>query len=285
VTVGQLYAETAKIFEQEGVENYSFEASVLLEEMLGMSSAEFLLCKANAVDEDKQNKIKEAIQRRLSGEPLQYIIGSWDFYGCKIFVGENVFIPRPETELIIERLSELPLPDNPKIADLCSGSGCIAIAAAKLLPKAKVFSVELSEKAIGYIKRNVEVNKAENVEIVNRNVLDVPKEENSEDEKFFGLDVILSNPPYVPTGEIEGLQKEVLREPHMALDGGDSGLDFYAAISRDWYSALKPNGFIIFEIGDKQAAGVSALMSSVGYKNIKVYKDYAGIERIVLAQK
>ena len=285
MTIGQLYAETSKTFEQAGVENFSFEASVLIEELLELSSTEFLMRKSESVDEGQRENILRAVQRRLSGEPLQYIIGSWDFYGCKITVGENVFIPRPETELLIERLAELPLPDNPKIADLCSGSGCIAIAAAKHHPKATVFSVELSEKAIGYIRKNVEINHAENVEIINRNVLDLPDPEKIEDEKFFGLDVILSNPPYVPSWEIQGLQKEVLREPHMALDGGEDGLDFYDAISNGWYAALKPGGMIMYEIGDKQAAGVSQILKSAGYKNIKVYQDYAGIERIVSAQK
>ena len=285
MTIGQLYAEISQELEQAGVESAAFEASVLIEELLGLTPGGFLLGKGDAVTDERADGIRAAAKRRSGGEPLQYIIGSWEFYGRRMIVGENVFIPRPETEQLIERLSELPLPDNPKIADLCSGSGCIAIAAAAQFPKAQVFSVELSDKALGYIRRNVELNHTQNVTVVQRDVLRPPDfSEGSPDRIFDGLDVILSNPPYVPTWQIDGLQREVQREPHMALDGGGDGLDFYRAITEGWKKALKPGGMLMYEIGDGQARDVSEIMERAGYRNIKVYKDYAGTDRIVAAE-
>ncbi len=285
MTIGQLYTEISQEFKRAQVENAAFEASVLLEELLGLTPGGFLLGKGGAVTDERADAVRRAAQRRIDGEPLQYIIGSWEFYGCRMIVGENVFIPRPETELLIERLSELPLPDTPKIADLCSGSGCIAIAAAVLHPNAQVFSVELSEKALGYIRRNVELNRANNVTVIRRDVLRPPDLSPGSPELCFeGLDVILSNPPYVPTRQIAELQREVLREPRMALDGGGDGLDFYRTITENWKVALRPGGALIYEIGDGQARGVSEIMERAGYKDIKVYKDYAGIDRIVAAQ-
>ena len=285
MTIGELYTEIVREFERAQLENASFEASVLLEELLGMTPGGFLLGKGDVLPDGRADEIKAAARRRTGGEPLQYIIGSWEFYGCRIIVGEDVFIPRPETERLIERLSELPLPDNPRIADLCSGSGCIAIAAAAQYPNAQVYSVELSDKALGYIRRNVELNRVENVAVIRRDVLRPPDfSEGSQDKIFEGLDVILSNPPYVPTGQLVELQREVQREPRMALDGGGDGLDFYRAITAGWKKALKPGGTLMYEIGDGQARGVSEIMRRAGYKNIKVYKDYAGIDRIVAAE-
>ncbi len=267
------------MLERAAIENAAFEASVLLEELLGLTPGELLLKKPEQADEKQIADVMSAAERRIGGEPLQYIVGSWDFFGCRIIVGEDVFIPRPETELLIERLSMLALPEAPRIADLCSGSGCIAIAAAKQFPKAQVYSIELSDKALGYIKRNVELNGADNVTVLKRNVLKPP------DPELVDLDVILSNPPYVPTDDIPALQREVQREPHMALDGGQDGLVFYRAITSGWKSALSPGGFLIFEIGDGQSGDVAELMRQDRYQNINICKDYAGIKRIVSAQK
>lgn len=254
-------------------------------------------------------KLKAAAKRRANGEPLQYILGEWDFYNLTFKVGDGVLIPRPETELIVD-LSLDYLSENfdaepedemdniyrivygkdacrsekktPLVLDLCAGTGCIGTTIAKNFPNSKVFEVEKSHKAFEYLKQNIALNKVNNVTPFLDDVIEGCKHL-AESSKFY-FDLIVSNPPYVKSDEISGLQKEVGFEPRMALDGGEDGLMFYRCISDKWLPRLKSGGLMLLECGEDQADLIVDLMrNSLSTSCIEVskIKDFAGIYRVV----
>ena len=261
------------------VENAFFDARWLVEKALGINSTQFALKKDKQVSKKDEVEFLSLIRRRIAGEPLQYILGEWEFMGYPFLVGEGVLIPRPETELLADFAKDL-LKDkkSPVVFDLCSGSGCIAISVAKLLPKAKVYAVEKSGDALGYLKKNVKLNKAKNVEIISGDIADR--------RLLQGIvpDLILSNPPYIKSEEIPTLQKEVLREPSMALDGGADGLDFYKILAADWLSRLPKGGVMAVECGEAQAEDISQLFFLAGGVTDTI-NDLSGIQRVVTATK
>lgn len=227
-------------------------------------------------------KIRRLVRRRAKGEPVQYIVGHIEFLGLKIHVGKGVLIPRPETELLAEDAIKTagrggvtpPL----QILDLCTGSGCIALALAKTWPDAAVFGTDVSKTALRYAKKNAGENSIENVAFLLGSLFSPLKPD-------IYFDLIVSNPPYVRRADIEGLQREIKEwEPLGALDGGVEGLDFYRRIFADARGHLCKGGKIIVELGFGQAMDVEAISLGLGYKNIEVKKDYAGIERILKAE-
>ena len=222
---------------------------------------------------DKTNQhIDTLTARRESGEPLQYILGEWEFYGYTLKVGEGVLIPRPETEF----LADLAIVHQPGlIYDLCAGSGCVGITVAKETGCA-VNAVEICDKAIGYLRQNAELHDVP-LNIIKGDVL-------KPDFDTEQADCILANPPYLTEAEMNGLQREVTHEPQTALYGGRDGLDFYREIFRTWDKALKIGGLFAVEVGNRQAQDVSQLMKESGY-NPQIIKDYAGADRIVYAIK
>jgi release factor glutamine methyltransferase len=219
-----------------------------------------------------------AVERRLSGEPLQYIIGEWDFYNCTFRVGEGVLIPRPETELLVDETLEFlkGRSDGEKtVLDLCSGSGCIAISIAKNCPEAKVLAVEKSPAAFEFLKQNIILNQVK-VSAFNDDIL-----EGCGHLTKGRFDVIVSNPPYVRKSELETLQTEVLREPVEALDGGEDGLVFYRAIADRWLPLVRPGGLLIVECGEDQAEDVKSIFSAASDGAVYTLDDFAGIHRAV----
>ncbi len=214
-----------------------------------------------------------AAERRIKGEPLQYILGEWEFFGLKFSVGEGVLIPRADTEILVEEAIKIIGNKEMNVLDLCSGSGAVAIAVEKHT-NARVTAIEKSEKAFSYLQRNIELNNV-GVKAVKGDIFgefDFP-------EKF---DLILSNPPYIETEVIETLQKEVLYEPKMALDGGKDGLIFYKRILEYWSKMLKPNGIVAVEIGYDQMTRVTNLFVDNGFDEIKQLKDYSGNQRVII---
>ena len=218
---------------------------------------------------------EQTLKRRLSGEPLQYILGEWDFFGITLKVGEGVLIPRADTETVAERAIELLKGlKNPIVFDLCAGSGCIGIALSKFAG-AKVSFFEKSPKALEYLSHNVTSTNT-NAEIFEADVLLPPENE------FFGTaDMIISNPPYIKSGVIPSLSKEVGFEPKMALDGGDDGLVFYRSIAKNWKRVLKKNGYLVFEIGFDQEKEVIEILKAEGYSEVTSGKDLCGNPRVV----
>ena len=209
------------------------EARILLAFVLNSDEMSLRLAPLREVTSQQAEAFVALCGRRAAGEPLQYLVEEWEFFGLPFAVGPGVLIPRPETELLVEAaLEKLEGKTAPAVADLCSGSGCIAVAVAKNLSGAKVTAVELSEKALPYLKKNVAANAAA-VEVVQGSVLEA--------DLLAGrsFDMILSNPPYISDEEMAQLQPEVRKEPEMALWGGSDGLTFYSALPGICYPLLK----------------------------------------------
>ena len=272
-----LAAATARLTEA-GCEDAAFDARCLLEDLGGLS-------RGHAADDtpltsEQEVVLATALTQRVEGRPLQYILGEWEFLTLALKVGEGVLIPRPDTELLCEVAAEqLRGKSAPRVLDLCAGSGCVGLGVASLHPDAVVTEVELSDAALGYLKENVLRYPDYAVTVRQANVL-------TDFDAFDGpYDAILSNPPYIPTADLATLQKEVQREPQMALDGDADGLKFYRTIAEHWCDKLSPDGFVAVEVGIGQAEDVAALFAAQGLENAGIYPDVAGIPRVVLARK
>lgn len=270
----------------------AFNYSVYFLSANGVDEAEFkslcLVCSLDKIknseyefhkdDEIIMKKLADSLWRLKSGEPLQYVLGKWDFYESEFFVGKGVLIPRPETEELTQHVIETAKKlSSPVVYDLCSGSGCIGISVAKAVKNSSVYCVEKSEDALNYLRKNI--TQADNAVAVEGDVL------NPHSIEPESIDIIVSNPPYIRNSDLDGLQKEVQFEPKMALDGGKDGLDFYKKIPELWYPYLKNNGSIFFEISEEQGKDVYDILNSLGYRNVEVKKDMYGNDRIVSAIK
>ena len=282
--------EVSAFLESKGIEDSAKEAELLITETLKrelrvesyeLGVKERIYAGNIEISDEISRLIDSLAERRAEGEPIQYIIGHVDFYGLKIHVGRGVLIPRPETELLaeyaIKKLRSL-ITDYPSpitVLDLCTGSGCIALAIAKHLPEAIVYGIDKSEVAISYAKKNAEENQIKNVFFAVGNLF--------EPARNLKFDCIVSNPPYIKTGDIPALQKEIRDyEPVEALDCGEDGLDFYRKIFNEAPDYLKESGMVILEIGYDQSEEIKKLAVDAGFKQIEFIKDYAGIKRIFI---
>lgn len=227
------------------------------------------------VSEETLKFAEESLKRRIQGEPLQYIKGECEFYGLEFKVGSGVLIPRADTETLVEETLKV-ASGSAKIADLCSGSGCIAIALKKHIPTAEIYAYEISENALKYLEENAKQNGAE-IKIIKADV--------TEKQKETDFDIIVSNPPYLTQSDMNALQKEVTFEPSSALFGGADGLDFYRKITQVWSDKIKQNGYLIFEIGINQENDVAKIMENGGFYDIKFSKDINGIIRTVSGKR
>ena len=222
--------------------------------------------------------IEELARRHLAGEPVAYLIGEWEFYGLPLDISRAVLIPRPDTEVLAARAIEAAQGfSEPRVLDLCAGSGCVGLAVAKHVPDARVLLGELDEEAIKICRQNIRRNDlAARVSAVCVDAREAPSRQLGE------FDVIASNPPYIPTADIAALDSSVREhEPRLALDGGEDGLDFYRAIVTNWRGALRPYGKLLFEVGIGQADTVLRLMRANGFGDIQVLEDLNGIARVV----
>ena len=281
MTVKELYKAVKDKLEAGNIDSADFEARIIICEILGFSASDLFIKLNDGVDADVSDKALLLCEKRLKGEPLQYLIGKWDFMGRTFKVGEGVLIPRPETEILCEKVIDvLKNKKDAVVYDLCSGSGCIGITLKNECPDIDIFLVEKSPKALSYLMKNAsELMKNTFYTIING---DIFKTELF--ELYPDADLIVSNPPYIKSDEVPLLQKEVTFEPEMALDGGEDGLDFYRAIINDWSKKLKPDGEIFFEIGEDQGKAVSDLFKEIGFDS-RVIKDYNNLDRIVKGKK
>ena len=269
-------------FEKNGVDDSERNAYELMGKVLGEKafSNEFEKRTEDIADLKLKDDFFNLCERRKQGEPLQYLLGEWEFYGIPLKVGKGVLIPRQDTETVVETALKLAgsLVTNPAVADLCSGSGCIALALEKNLENAQVVCVEKSEKAMGYLKENLRINNS-SAKIIKADITQkVP-------ENFPAVNMIVCNPPYLTKEDMENLQKEVTFEPEEALFGGEDGLDFYRSIVRIWTPHLEEGGIIVFEIGQGQEDDVMKILIQAGYENVRCRKDLCGINRCVFAIK
>lgn len=253
------------------------DAELLLGYVLRMRRMDLSLYPEQTLTPDQEKAYLHALQRRAGRKPLQYILGTQSFCGCEIRVTEAVLIPRPETEILCElALKRMETIQNPAVADICTGSGAIAVAVKTARPDADVWATELSADALRVARDNAQRNGAD-VTIVQGDLMEPLQ------GKTF--DMILSNPPYIKAGELDTLQPEVLREPRMALDGGDDGLDFYRRLAQETPRYLTPGGSVLLELGDGQAQAVSALFLYTNrFADIRVHHDLFGKPRVLEAQ-
>ncbi|MCL2034328.1 MAG: peptide chain release factor N(5)-glutamine methyltransferase [Oscillospiraceae bacterium] len=229
------------------------------------------------VPEKQADLLLRMVKRRLGGEPLQYLLGEWEFYGLPFKVGKGVLIPRAETESVVDTALDL-LKDikSPVVLDLCSGTGCVAAAISHNRPDALVTAVELSDAAYDYLLLNIELNHSKVMPV---------KQDIKEYKHPCLLDILVSNPPYIPKETIAALQTEVKFEPRMALSGGGDGLDFYRIIPKLYFGQLLPGGWFCLEIGVGQSDKVVKILKDSGCVDIFVRDDYSGIPRVVCAKK
>ncbi|MBQ8297554.1 MAG: peptide chain release factor N(5)-glutamine methyltransferase [Ruminococcus sp.] len=282
VSIGELYTNVKAILENAGIDTYRFDAQCIMEQAFGTRLPSILTNSTAAAPENVMNQVREMVEKRAQGYPLQYILGEWEFYGYTFRVGEGVLIPRPDTETLVEQVLDICRENQlkaPRIADLCSGSGCIAVTLKKELPDAEIYAVELSEKALPYLRENARLNEV-HINIIGGDVLS-----GQTAAGLCGLDIIVSNPPYLTGKDMTMLQTEVSHEPQMALMGGGDGLDFYRTITPLWRNSLRDGGFIAYEFGLNQDEAVSSILKENGFDNIQLRQDTAGIIRTAAGRK
>jgi release factor glutamine methyltransferase len=327
--------DISRTLKHHKIDSHDKEAEIILQTALNINVIDIYRDDPE-LTEKQMSLLESVVSRRTSREPLQYILGYVEFMGLRIQVGKGVLIPRPETELMAEiaikavsdqrsavsfqkkseiinsklqtlnlKPNSLPITHHPSpitILDLCTGSGCLALALAKEFPDAQVYGVDISDDALSYAKRNAGLNEINNVSFIRGKLLspfkNPPKSPFSKGGLIFPslakrgkgrllelifFDLIISNPPYIKSDDIKNLQTEIKDwEPLSALDGGANGLDYYKMIIPSARQFLKPKGMLILELGIDCADAVTAMLKNAGYTAIELIKDYAGVERIAV---
>jgi len=273
----ELLQNAARRLAEAGVETPLLDAQLLLAHVLHCSRLDLIAHPERSLTEAELREFNVVLGRRSAREPLAYILGHKEFYGLEIDVAPGVLIPRPETELLVEECTRRLTRSSPVIADIGTGSGAVAVALAASIPSAAVYATELSPAALEVARRNVEKHDLSGRVTLVRGDLVEPL-------AGMSFDAIVSNPPYIPTGEIESLQPEIrLHEPIEALDGGPDGLGVYRRLIPAAKPLLLEGGFLAVEVGSGQAGAVGGIAQGAGYGEIVIARDLAGIERVVVA--
>ena len=279
MTYRQMLQSLQERFKEAGIEEFVSDAWILFSAASGLDRGHYLLDQREEMPAEERGRLEEFAEKRVQRIPVQHILGEQNFFGLPFYVNGDVLVPRQDTEILVEKALEK-LKDGDRLLDLCTGSGCILISllheAEEKEMKVKGFGLDLSEKALALAKKNAE-----------RNAVIFCSEWIKSDmfEKAEGkYDMILSNPPYIPTAEIEKLMPEVKdHDPRMALDGDRDGLKFYRILAKEAPAFLKEGGSLFLEIGAEQAEDVTALLAENAFKEVKVVKDLAGLDRVVCA--
>ena len=283
MTLAELFLKTRNLLmPKEDAESASFIARELLCRATGLRREQIIADRNAPATPKACEEMDRMTARVMLGEPLAYVLGEWEFYGMKLTVNSNVLIPRDDTCAVTELAirQTLFLDSNPRVLDLCTGSGCIGLAVANRVKDAKVTLADLSREAMQVAKKNIVSQKLSGrVTCVQANALEQPP-------AFLGkFDLIVSNPPYITTQEMTELPDSVGKfEPHLALHGGQDGLDFYRAIAKNYKAALKPGGYLCFEFGMGQGDAVCHLLEENGFTILERSRDFNDRERAVLAQ-
>ena len=288
-TLNGLLKNGQKILEQSGIREAGLDAWLLLEYITGKSRAYYFAHGDEGVTEETACRYQELIRKRAEHIPLQHLTHQAFFMGYEFYVNEDVLVPRQDTETLMEAALEL-LKGNkaPRILDMCTGSGCIITRLMLEVPEASGTGVDLSEKALEVAIRNArELGTADRTKFVKSDLFSAEyfsKKDNA--EKVTGYDMLISNPPYIPSGEIEGLMEEVrLHDPRMALDGMEDGLYFYREITRQAMDHIRPGGWLLYEIGCEQGKDVKELLEKEGFIKTEIRQDLCGLDRVVLGQR
>ena len=318
-TLTGLLKKGQKILAQAGIKEAGLDAWLLLEYTTGKSRAYYFAHGEECVTEETADRYLELVSRRADHIPLQHLTHQAFFMGYEFYVDEHVLVPRQDTETLAETALEcmktVKSEKNLHILDMCTGSGCILLSLLKEIPKAEGTGVDLSEKALEVAERNARIlevtdrtefiksdlftaeyfmsHRYQQKKISARDIgesVENPEKtvehKNNNGNYSTAYDMIISNPPYIPTAEIEGLMEEVrLYDPRMALDGMEDGLYFYRAITEQAGNYLVPGGWLLYEIGCSQGKDVAELLRKEGFEDIEIRKDLAGLDRVVLGRK
>ena len=276
-TYNNLYLDARQRLKAAGVEAAQLEARELVCFAAGKNREQFLRDMSLYASDEVEAKVAELMNRRLAEEPVAYLIGEWEFYGLPLDISRDVLIPRADTEVLAEQaiLAARAAGEGARVLDLCAGSGCVGLAVAANAPQCRAVLADVSEEALKICRQNIRRNDLNaRVTCVQADARQVPS------AKLWDFDVIACNPPYIPTGDIDGLDVSVRDyEPHLALDGGDDGLDFYRDIAEKWRTALRLGGVLLFEVGIGQASDVERILAR--YEDIETFQDTGGIWRVV----
>ena len=282
-TYGDLFLSARRALLPTEGDNAAMAARELLAFASGKSTAAVIIDRDLYASEQIEQRLNDCVARIVAGEPMAYILGRWSFYGLDLTVTPDVLIPRDDTmavtDLAINALRSITPPQ--RVLDLCTGSGCIGLAIAHQVSSARVTLADISQEALRIAKKNLS-----DLKLTGR-VTTFEVDVRQPAPKFLGqFDLIVSNPPYVTSSEMRELEPSVqYYEPHLALDGGEDGLDFYRFILQNYTQALKPGGKICFEFGISQHKAVGALLEEAGYTGVRFASDYRGVVRAVMAEK
>lgn len=278
ITYNNLYLDLRRQLRESGIEEATLEARELVCFASGKTREELVRDGGLYAAPELECRARELVRRHLAGEPVAYLIGEWEFYGLPLDISGDVLIPRPDTEVLAEQaIAYCGTLGECRVLDLCAGSGCVGLAVAARTPGARVVLGELSEQAIRVCRQNVRRNQLTGrVTVLPLDVREKPSANLGE------FQCIVSNPPYIPSGDIAGLDRSVREyEPRLALDGGPDGLEFYRAITEKWKALLPIGGRLYFEVGIGQADSVLRLMRAQGFGDIQVVQDLNHIPRVV----
>ena len=278
-TIGSILKWSEQYFGSHGAETPRLDAEVLLSHLLGEKRIYLYVHFDQPLTADELAKYKEMVKRRSAGEPVAYICGEKEFMGLAFKVTPSVLVPQPDTETLVEATIErLRGKNSPRIADICTGSGAIALALAHYLPETSVAATDISADAVSIAKENAKaLELSERVQFFEGDLLAPLAGET--------FDAIVSNPPYIPGAEIDGLPREVRAEPRRALDGGADGLDFYRRLVGESAALLNDDGFLAVECGDTQAGAIAEMASAGGFGKTEIVRDLADKERVVVLWK
>ena len=277
-TYNNLYLDARQKLKAAGVEAAQLEARELVCFAAGKNREQFFRDMSLYASDEVEAKVEDLMNRRLAGEPVAYLIGEWEFYGLPLDISRDVLIPRPDTEVLAEQaIGYIKTLGECRVLDLCAGSGCVGLAVAAQAPQARVVLGEWSDGALKICRQNVRRNS------LTARVVPIQADAREKPEKSLGeFQCIVSNPPYIPRADIATMDTSVKDyEPHLALDGGEDGLDFYRSISEKWKAALVPGGRLYFEVDIGQADAVLRIMRAQGFGDIQVVKDHHDIPRVV----
>lgn len=301
MTIIEALKEGENILINSNVSEAKIGAKLLLENVLNVKHAKLICMYKDEIDRKVYKKFLKCIKMRSKHMPIDYIIGIKEFMGLTFKVNKNVLVPREDTEVLVsESINALKNLNNDtnnnkenknndeiyNVIDMCTGSGCIALTVATKLKKTKVYSVDLSKKALKVARYNSKLNNVSNVTFVHSDLFNKFFKGNLKKKLENNVDLIISNPPYIKSDIVKELEREVRDyEPTMALDGGEDGLIFYKRIINDAKTFLKDNGILAFEIDYTYYEIIKKLFEDAGYKDIGLFKDFNGLDRVMIARK
>ena len=278
ITYNNLYLDIRRQLRAEGAEAATLEARELVCFGTGKTREQFQRDGGLYASPELERRVRELVERRLAGEPVAYLIGGWEFYGMPLDISREVLIPRPDTEVLAEQAIRFcETLESCRVLDLCAGSGCVGLAVAAQVSQSRAVLGEWSDGALRICRQNIRRNN------LTGRVVPVKMDARSLPDRGLGeFDCIVCNPPYIPTGDIPRLDPSVRDyEPHLALDGGEDGCDFFSAVAARWKDALVPGGRLCFEVGMGQADTVLRLMRAQGFGDIQITRDTQDIPRVV----